>query len=370
MTEETAAPPAPKQVEFPCEQCGGIMKFSPSAQQVTCVYCGHEMVIPQSAEEVQELDLMAYFRQAQDDADTRQETVVSCSSCGAQTSFDATTQSDVCPFCGSALVAKPHAESGIRPKSLLPFAVPRERALEQFRQWIKSLWFAPSALKTAADQASGTRLTGLYVPYWTYDADTISHYTGERGDDYWVTESYTTRENGKTVHKTRQVRKTRWHHVSGVVFQTFDDLLVLASVSLPKTCTEKLEPWDLERLVPFDETYLAGFRTERYQVTLEQGFDQACSMMDRAIELAIRSDIGGDHQRIHSVNTRRQNLTFKHILLPVWLSTYRFKEKPYRFLVNARTGEVQGERPWSFWKILFLVLGLAGLGLGIYYACH
>lgn len=370
MTEETVAPPAPTQVEFPCEACGGIMKFSPQAQQVTCVYCGHEMRIPQSAEEVEELDLVAYLQQAGDEADMRQDTVVACSSCGAQTSFDASVQSDLCPFCGSAIVAKPHADSGIRPKSLLPFAVPREEAVNLFRAWLRSLWFAPNELKTAADQADSSRLNGLYVPYWTYDADTISHYSGERGDDYWETQHYTATENGKTVHKTRQVRKTRWHHVSGVVFQTFDDLLVLASASLPQACTEKLEPWDLANLVPFDETYLAGFRTERYQVPLEQGYERACAMMDSAIERAIRSDIGGDHQRIHSVHTRRQNLTFKHVLLPIWLSAYRFKDKPYRFLVNARTGEVQGERPWSFWKILFLVLGLVGLGVGIVYACQ
>jgi hypothetical protein len=210
----------------------------------------------------------------------------------------------------------------------------------------------------------------MYVPYWTYDADTISYYTGERGDDYWVTESYTTTENGKTVTKTRQVRKTRWHRVSGVVFNVFDDLLVLASEGLPTKCAEKLEPWDLENLVPFDDKYLAGFRAERYQVDLKEGFEKACGMMDDAIRTAIRRDIGGDHQRIHSVNTRRQHLTFKHLLLPVWLSAYRYGGKPYRFLVNGRTGEVQGERPWSVWKILLLVLGVAAAGAAVYFACN
>lgn len=368
MSEETAAPPAAPQIEFPCEQCGGMMTFLPTAQQVTCIYCGHEMHIPQSEEEIEELDFEAYLNQTAGQEDMVEDTVVSCSACGAETSFSSSVQSDHCPFCDAAIVTAPHAESHIRPRSLLPFKVPRDEAVKLFRDWLHGLWFAPNALKHAADQATTSRLSGLYVPYWTYDADTISRYTGERGDDYWETQTYTATENGKTVTKTRQVRKTRWRRASGVVFETFDDLLVLASEGLPTKCAEKLEPWDLENLVPFDENYLAGFRTERYQVGLKEGFDKACVMMDDAIRTAIRRDIGGDRQRIHSVHTRRQHLTFKHLLLPVWLSAYRYSGKPFRFVVNGRTGEVQGERPWSVWKILLLVFGLAAAGVGLYLA--
>ncbi len=369
MSEDTAAPVAVQQIEFPCEQCGGIMRFLPTAQQVTCIYCGHEMHIPQSGEEIEELDLEAYFQEAGSQEDMVEDTVVSCSACGAETSFSPTVQADKCPFCDSPIVAAPHADTHIRPRSLLPFAVPREQAVKLFGGWLRSLWFAPSALKRSADQATASRLAGMYVPYWTYDADTISHYTGERGDDYWETQTYTTTVNGKRVTRTRQVRRTRWHRVSGVVFNTFDDILVLASEGLPTACAEKLEPWDLENLVPFDEKYLAGFRAERYQVDLKQGFEKACGKMDDAIRAAIRRDIGGDHQRIHSVHTRRQHLTFKHLLLPVWVSAYRYGGKPYRFLVNGRTGEVQGERPWSVWKILLLVFGLAAAGVALYLAC-
>jgi DNA-directed RNA polymerase subunit RPC12/RpoP len=366
MSEETAAENAKAYIEFPCEQCGGLMKFSPSSQAVTCVYCGHEMRVPQS----EELDLIQYLEHAQEAEDVFEETVVSCSSCGAETTLDPSVQSDACPFCGTPIVAQSHTEQVMRPKSLLPFGVSREQGLTLFREWLHSLWFAPNALKHASDDASKSKLNGIYVPHWTYDANTISHYTGERGDDYWETQHYTTTENGKTVQKTRRVRKTRWHYVSGVVYQMFDDILVLASESLPTAYAEKLEPWDLQNLVPFEEKYLAGFRTERYQVSLERGFERACDVMDSAIERAIRNDIGGDHQRIHSVQTRRQNLTFKHILLPIWLSAYQYKGKPYRFMVNARTGEVQGERPWSVWKILFAVLGVTAAGLAIWYACH
>jgi hypothetical protein len=240
---------------------------------------------------------------------------------------------------------------------LLPFYITREQAKAAFREWIASLWFAPSALKQLAE-AEGA--SGIYMPAWTYDCNTTSRYTGQRGDDYWDTETYTETENGKTVTKTRQVRKTRWSYVSGQVSNAFDDLLVRASNSLPVKYFDALQPWDLKNLVGYHDEYLAGFVCESYQIDLREGFELAKKIMEGPIEQTICSDIGGDHQRISSVATQYYDIMFKHLLLPLWLSAYAYGEKSYRFMVNARTGEVQGERPYSFWKIFFAVLaGLA-----------
>jgi hypothetical protein len=250
----------------------------------------------------------------------------------------------------------------IKPEGLLPFKVSGKEAFEQFRKWIGKLWFAPSQLKQYAQSES--KLAGVYVPFWTYDSDTTTAYTGERGDYYYTTETYTEEENGRTVTRTREVRHTRWTSVSGTVFNNFDDILILASKSLPKKYTDRLEPWDLTNLVPYADEYLSGFRAESYQVSLPQGFEEAKQIMESAIESSIRRDIGGDEQQIHSAQTQYGSITFKHILLPVWLSAYRFREKIYRILINARTGEVQGERPFSAWKIAGAVLiGLIIIGI-------
>jgi hypothetical protein len=206
--------------------------------------------------------------------------------------------------------------------------------------------------------AQRTGSDGAYVPAWTYDSDTYSNYTGERGDDYWDTEFYTTFENGRSVTRTRQVRRTRWTSVGGQVHDAFDDVLVLASRSLPERYANALEPWDLPSLVPYRDEYLSGFAAETYQVDLVQGFETAKQIMAGQIRQTIAADIGGDHQRINSVDTRYRKVTFKHVLLPVWISAYRYQERVFRFLVNARTGEVQGERPWSAMKIAMLVIAI------------
>jgi hypothetical protein len=215
------------------------------------------------------------------------------------------------------------------------------------------LWFAPSELKRRAERA---QIAGVYIPCWTYDCGTTSDYTGQRGDDYWDTQTYTSFENGRSVTRTRQVRKTRWWPASGRVADDFDDVLVLASRSLPSGYAEALEPWDLKDLVPYRDEYLSGFVAESYQIALPEGFEIAKGIMADAIRATIARDIGGDHQRIHSVDTRYFNVTFKHALLPVWISAYRFHDRTFRFLVNARTGEVQGERPYSWVKITLAVL--------------
>jgi hypothetical protein len=145
---------------------------------------------------------------------------------------------------------------------------------------------------------------------------------------------------------------------------------VLGSRALPQRFTDALEPWDLTALEPYAPEYLAGFRAEGYSVPLDEGFDEARTRMDAMIRRDIKFDIGGDRQRIHSMDVDLSGMTFKHILLPVWLAAYKYRGTSYRFVVNGRTGRVQGERPYSAIKITLAVI--AGLILaaivGYFYA--
>jgi hypothetical protein len=138
---------------------------------------------------------------------------------------------------------------------------------------------------------------------------------------------------------------------------------------LPRTHTDALEPWNLSALAPYRPDYLSGFTAEAYGVGLEEGLRAARAKMDAVIEGDIRRDIGGDHQRITGKNTVMSDVTFKHVLLPVWMAAYKFQDQSFRFVVNGQTGKVQGERPWSKWKIALAVLAaliLGGIGLYLY----
>jgi len=351
---------------FGCINCGADLKFSPGTTSLSCEYCGAANEIPVIEEEIEELDFEAHLANASDQEDQLTVNLVKCQVCAAESTLEPHITAASCPYCDTPLiVADAHEENILKPKSLLPFKIKKKEAIANFKIWIKKLWFAPNALKKAV--LSFDHFKGVYLPFWTYDSKTSTSYTGQRGRHYYVSQSYTTTENGKTVTKTRQVRKTSWTFVTGRVNHDFDDVLVPASNSLPHKQLAALEPWDLENLVPFTPEYLSGFTTEKYQVNLKLGFDKACDIMNGTIATLIRQDIGGDDQRILTRNTQHKNITFKHLLLPAYVSAYNFKGKLYRFMVNARTGEVQGERPYSWIKIAAAILIGLAIAFSIYF---
>lgn len=354
--------------QFPCPGCGASLQFNPQVGQLKCPYCGREEVIPQSAEQVEERSYEDYLSPDRAQMATLSTTAleVACPGCHAQINFEPPDVAGLCPFCGTSIVAQPQAANPlIAPEAVLPFGVGQKAAREQIQAWLGSLWFAPGGLKKLAQHES---LQGVYIPFWTYDAFTVSHYSGERGTHYYVTETYEdTDSEGKTVTKTRQVQHTSWKPVSGRVDLSFDDLLVPASTSVDLGSLAALEPWDLSHLTPYNPSFLAGFKAQRYQVTLQQGFEEAKSLMAPVIESDVCTNIGGDERRVHSVSTAYSAITFKHILLPVWLAAYRYNNKQYQVMVNAQTGEVIGDRPYSAWKITMAVLTTLAIALGCWW---
>ncbi len=352
----------------PCTKCGADLEFKPGTSSLSCPYCGTENEIETSDEMViEEKDYektLAELSEKGVSQGTVEAITVKCETCGGQLSLEDNKTAGECAFCGSAINAQGLSTKALKPESLLPFKVTKNDAADHFRQWLKKRWFAPKKLKEFA-RADG--LKGIYSPFWTYDSETETEYRGQRGVYYYTTETYTTTEDGKSVTKTRQVRHTRWHRVSGRVENSFDDVLVHGSNSMDEKYVDRLEPWDLEELTPYNASYLTGFQVESYSINLEEGFGKAKERMATIINQSIERDIGGDEQRINWKDTTHNSVSFKHILLPVWISSYKFKDKVYQFMVNARTGEVQGNRPWSVGKILMAVLAVAIVVVGVIY---
>ncbi|MEM9583823.1 MAG: primosomal protein N' (replication factor Y) - superfamily II helicase [Pseudomonadota bacterium] len=349
---------------FPCDSCGSDMEFSPGAHQLICTHCGNtEAVTEGRSNAIRELDFNTAVRGALAEAEMEETRVTQCPNCAAQVEFDPEIHATECPFCATPVVADTGAHRHIKPKGVVPFALDERAARKAMVDWLGRRWFAPNGLQEYAKK--GRKLDGIYVPYWTYDADTRTAYAGERGDDYQVRKTVV--RDGKKVDV--MVTKTRWSRVKGRVARDFDDVLVLASNSLPRPYTDALAPWDLSHLTPYTPDYLAGFRAEAYTIALDDGFAEARGVMDNRITRDIRFDIGGDRQRIHSVDTQVSNVTFKHILLPVWMAAYKYRGETYRFVVNGQTGAVRGERPYSAIKIAFAILiGLlvaAAIGYGM-----
>jgi LSD1 subclass zinc finger protein len=342
---------------FPCAGCGAKLSFSPGTRNLKCEYCGTENAIAADDSRIEELDFATYLKALEGKAEVIEEEHVRCDKCGAEQNLPSSLFASSCTFCGAAIVSKSYANRRIKPKSVVPFQLDRQRALESFRRWVRGRWLAPGDLKRYFQSDAGLR--GMYLPFWTYDCHTSSDYTGERGDDYYTNETYTTRNSsGETVTETRRVRQTRWSSASGHVDFFHDDVLVMASQTLPVALLGGVGRWNLKGLVPYKPEFVTGFQAEAYQVGLKDGFTLARQTIDAQVADLVRRDIGGDQQRIHAIDTRYSAITFKHVLLPVWISAYRYRDKVYRFIVNGQTGEVSGESPKSWWKIALLVLGI------------
>jgi DNA-directed RNA polymerase subunit RPC12/RpoP len=345
---------------FTCASCGAQLEYAAGTQAMKCPYCGHENPIVASPwSTVAEIDYATGLAEAEQSAPTETVSVVSCKRCAAAFQLDPAIQASRCPFCGTPIVLESRAVTHLRPGAVLPFGFDAKAARAKYEAWLSGLWFAPNDVKRLAKADNG--FIGMYVPYWTYDAATQSDYTGQRG----ITIVRTVRDGNQTW----TVTETRWTPCSGRVARDFDDVTVVASRSLPEGYLDRLEPWDLGALVPYDERYLRGFGAQHYQVGLADGFDTAKAKMESVIRGDVRSDIGGDQQIINALQTDYAAVTFKHVLLPVWLNSFRYGGKAYSFVINGRTGKVQGQRPWSWVKIglaVLAVLVLAVLFMSLY----
>jgi len=355
-------------INFTCPSCGAPLKFSPASGKLTCEFCHKEVPIEQAATAIEEHSISQALQTLDKTPNRLIEKKVHCKKCGSTFTLTPYAFSTNCPYCGTPAITDFVKE--ITPQSLIPFQLSHKDAQTRFKAWVGSLWFAPTAFTKYLD--GDNRLTGYYLPYWTYDSDTVTDYRGQRGDIYYVTVSRTIRdEQGRSRQVRVQESRIRWTPVSGSVTLSFDDVTVGASKTVTRTILQALEPWNTNALVPFDEKYLAGFEAEEYTIGLDNGFEYAKVKMNRAIETAIRRDIGGDQQQIDHVNTRYFNTTYKNILLPVWVATFTWKDKTYRYAVNAQTGKVSGERPYSMLKIFFAVtVALFGIAALFYLNAH
>jgi DNA-directed RNA polymerase subunit RPC12/RpoP len=346
MTYPTGGTVSPN--AFPCGGCGARVEFAPGTTVMRCPYCGYQQQITAGDRQIREHTIAELATLPRKPVGSIGAYVYVCQRCAARTTSN--ESATPCQFCGTPLVLDPNATGQIVPEAVLPFALDHNGVRESLKKWINSRWFAPNALRkvTTAESTKGT-----YVPHWTYDSQTYSSYTGQRGEHYYVTERFTD-SDGRT--QTRQVRKTRWYPVSGQVSRFFDDVLVPASLVVPSRQMDAIAPWPLPDAQPFQPQYMAGFHALRYDVEPENGLEEAKNRMAPVIADDCRRDIGGDEQRVDAVNTNHTDLVFKLMLLPVWIASYVYAGKNWQVLMNGRTGEISGERPYSKLKIAIAVV--------------
>ena len=339
---------ATAQEKFHCPACGAEAHWNPAQQKLICPFCGTQSPATlhtlNEKTTVVEHDLVSALRNIPDEARgwKAEKTSVRCQSCQAISVFDPDKIGSRCEFCGSAaLVPYSEVKDAFRPESLLPLKVSESQARDLIRQWYGRLWFAPNALRLRAltDTAKG-----VYLPYWTFDANTHAIWTADSGTYYYVTRN------------NQRVREVQWTRASGELSHYFDDELVSASTGVHSQWLRRIEPFPTGGLIPYDPGYLAGWTVERYQIDLIHAAERSRAQMQAELEALCGRQVPGDTYRNLIVRATFSDQRFKHILVPVWLLTYSFGSTTYQVVVNGVTGAIAGGRPWSWIKIALLVI--------------
>jgi len=363
MNEVTA------QKKFSCPSCGAEAQWNPGRKALVCPFCGtvspaQAELTPSGDQVIVEHDLVAALRGIPDDQRGWQAKRISvkCQSCQAISVFDPEHIGQRCDFCGStALVPYEEVKEAFRPESLLPMKLSENQVRDSIRRWYASRWFAPNKLKRAALTDT---VKGVYIPYWTFDAQVHAEWTAESGYYYYVTETYTDAQ-GKT--QTRQVQKIRWEPSSGALDHFFDDELVPASRGVQEAMLRKIEPFPTTKeLVPYNAGYLSGWVVERYQIDLVGAAKEAREEMDAEMERLCAKDVPGDTHRDLEVESDYSGQTFKHILVPIWLLTYNYGARNFQVVINGYTGVIAGKYPKSWIKITLAVLAGLAVAAGIF----
>jgi hypothetical protein len=334
--------------KYHCPACGAEAHWNPSRQLLICPFCGTEspetLESRESGVAILEHDLAAALRNIPDEARgwKAEKTSVRCQSCHAISVLDPNRVGQRCDFCGSSqLVPYAEVKDLFSPESLLPLKISETQARELIHAWRQGLWLAPNKVKSRAltDTAKG-----IYLPYWTFDAKVHAYWTAESGRYYY------TSERGK------RVRRVQWSSTSGELQHTFDDELVPASLGVNAKSLRAVEPFPTGELIPYDPGYLAGWVVERYQIDLLNAASRSRQQMDEKARKLCGQQVPGDTYRNLSVRSTYSDQHFKHILVPIWLLTYTYGAQSYQVVINGVTGNIAGDRPWSWIKIALLVL--------------
>ncbi len=334
-----------------CPNCAATLVYDPETKGMLCNFCGFTKTMPSADEQtpIQEMSFEEAKARASYDWGSEKKMVI-CQNCSGSSIYDALETAAICPFCGSTNVMPAVDSQSIAPGGVCPFEIPMKKAGDLFSRWLKGRIFTPSEAKR---QAKPEAFKGIYLPYWTFDAMTHSNFTGQAGYDKRVKRG----DSYETV--------TTWKNVSGEYDEFIDDQLVVGSKRHEDSGIKKAEPFDFSKLVPYNPELIAGFIAERYSIGLDEAWTGAQGMIQSRlqynIEGYIRQSWRADRAARVNFSTIFSKMTYKYILVPVWVSSFSYKGKSYQFVVNGQTGKVGGKAPISALRVAIAVLGVLAL---------
>ncbi len=334
-----------------CPACGADMIYDAESGKLLCEHCGTQKEIESKTSE--ELD---FERLLTDKGGWDESHVFRCENCGAQEVLDKNEIAKQCPFCGATNIVETSELPDIRPNAVVPFRVALKDAATAVKTWVRKRIFAPQKFRKSAKPE---KMKGVYMPSFSFDSSTNSYYTAVLGKHYYVTR----RVNGKTV----QEQRTRYFTVSGSYEMFFDDVLIQASGTIDQKSLNKLQPFQTNESREYTKEYLSGYTATQNTKSGLECWEEAKNVIGNRLRSAILSQYVYDEVSSFRISTQYSGITFKYILLPVYVGHCKWHTKIYNFFVNGLNGKVTGKAPISPLKVFITVLIAAGVIVGLYF---
>ncbi len=321
---------------------------------LTCPLCDHKEQICAANQDSADFD----FEAAETDDIWNDDTIslLQCGHCAAMIARADGESMQPCPYCAHDALTVTNGSLGVKPDLIAPFRISAAQAAGVQQSWLKRRFLAPFGF---TNEYSSGRLQGVYLPYWRFDATAKSSYTGQAGNFFHQAELNTVSTRERTEIKNQRERRVRWRMVSGNYDRTFKDIIFGDSDIDPKVISE-IEPFKLSELVKYDAKFAAGFYIERYQAGLKAMWERARLYMEQKLREDMTSMVRKGSNVIGAVNicTHYADIGYKLMLLPLWISCYRFRSKVYSVYINGQTGAIYGRSPVSALKISIIAFAL------------
>ena len=346
-------------ISFKCPNCDGELIFDPATGQYKCEYCISsftqeelDSLKPEESTEKKQETTSDYGQEEQAVSDA---VVYTCPSCGAEIITDATTAATFCYYCHNPVILGGRLEGDYLPDKIIPFEITKEQAVKGFLEFVGQKKFVPKAFFS---KKQIEMITGVYFPYWNYNADVESSIDGEaKTVRVWTTGNM-------------QYTETKLYHISrqGIVSMTnlTENALQKANAELAKG----LMPYNFEKMQDFHMGYLSGFMAEKRDIAKESLNDEVQNRVKGYVNNMMRSTVQYSQSNILNSRSVFKKEEWQYCLLPVWTITYKGSDgKIYYYSMNGQTGEVCGELPLDRKKLklvsgavsaVLFILGLLG----------
>lgn len=353
-------------VDFRCPNCDGATAYSSDNGGLTCSFCGYyeappKEVVGKGAEEF-EFTVETVERSVNGWGQERKELV--CGSCAMHITLSPEMLTHTCPFCGSnAVVQTRAAQDVLRPRFLIPFVTTTEDCRQKTAVWLNNSWMLPKDLQNLARSAE---YTPIYIPFWTFDAHTKASWRAEVRNTDARRRSYSAPNwewERPLLLKLANRDGKQWDWENGAVSLVTDDMLISGSSKLSKTLLMQMQGYRLSELVPYDPTFLAGISAQAYDVDLETAWASARRLMRARTKQACNKQASANSIRNFSMSLDFNDESWRYILLPLYLATYRYGGKVFQVMVNGQSGIVAGQRPVDWRRVGWAIGG--GLLLGV-----